>query len=208
MDIGLLRSGTLPQVIAEVMDVDYFDTSHSSFCNFRGYVGRCGYMSQENIHSYYRNWVTRVYVEERGGYRSQNSDCSFHNQGEYGRFLTLPVSTRCVEGKVHEKEEGGIRFDDGIRGYRSKEARQFYSYNIGDIVGGDRRVLYRSHNSHSSSQRGYIRGDIERHGSRSEYISHFSLLIFGESVDGYGRSGYRSQTRPSPSHHSGDIGRS
>ena len=38
----------------------------------------------------------------------------------------------------------------------------------------------------------------------SEDINHMSLLNVGESVNGVGRTGSRSQIRPSPSHYSDD----
>ena len=47
--------------------------------------------------------------------------------------------------------------------------------------------------------------DGKIHGSRSEDIIHFSLFNVGEGVDGDGVSGYRFQTRSSPSHHPGDL---
>ena len=42
----------------------------------------------------------------------------------------------------------------------------------------------------------------------TEDINHYSLFNAVETVDGVGRSGFRPQTSPSPSHHSGDNGRS
>ena len=80
----------------------------------------------------------------------------------------------------------------------------FSRYN-GDGYG---RVVYKSHTNQYYSQRGYIRGDGERHGSRSEDINHLYLFNVEENVDGIGRSGSWSRTRPSTSHNSGDHGRS
>ena len=57
------------------------------------------------------------------------------------------------------------------------------------------------------SQRRDSMDDSARHGSRTEGINHYFLFNVGESVDGYGRSGYIFQTIPYPSHHSGDLGR-
>ena len=78
----------------------------------------------------------------------------------------------------------------------------------GDTVGVDGIVLYRFQTSHYTSQREGSKGDGSRHGSRSEYINHLALFNVGESVDGIGRSGYMSQTSPSPSHNFSDCGRS
>ena len=47
-----------------------------------------------------------------------------------------------------------------------------------------------------------------RRGSRSQTIIHYSFHNYVEIVDDDGRSRYRSQTRPYPSHNSGEIGRS
>ena len=98
------------------------------------------------------------------------------------------------------------------------QTRHYFSHNKGergrlltlpgDNVGGDGRVRYRSHISHYYPQIVDIRGYGAIHGSRSEEINHSSLFNVGESVDGVGRSGYRYRTSPSPSHHSGDHGRS
>ena len=51
------------------------------------------------------------------------------------------------------------------------------------------------------------RGDSTRHGSITEEINHSSLLNVGEIVDGVGRNGSRSRTRPSYSYNSDDHGR-
>ena len=65
-----------------------------------------------------------------------------------------------------------------------------------------------SYTSHSSSQIGDSRGDSARHGSRSEEINQSSLFNVGVSDGGVGIILSRSWTRPSPSHHSVDHGRS
>ena len=102
-----LRPDTIPQVIAEVVDIVLFETSQSSTNNRKGYhssdVGRSGSRSQETIHSSYRNQGTIVYVEGRGGYRSHTSHSSFHNPGECVKLLALPISSCCVKKKVHER---------------------------------------------------------------------------------------------------------
>ena len=104
---------------------------------------------------------------------------------------------------------------------------------MGGSIDGDWRGGYWSQTSHSSSHntddhgivlylsvdyrlfddsihdnvRGDSRGEDRKHVSSSKYIRHSYLHNDGESIDGDERSGYRSQTRPSPSHHSGEIGR-
>ena len=78
----------------------------------------------------------------------------------------------------------------------------------GVTVGGDKIVGYMSYTSHSSSQIGDSRGDSARHGSRSEEINQSSLFNVGVSDGGVGIILSRSWTRPSPSHHSVDHGRS
>ena len=82
---------------------------------------------------------------------------------------------------------GSIRVDGGRRRYMSKDASHFSSWNTVETVVGDGRVGYRSQTSLSSSHnpvdRGILlilpsfegldsRGDGERRGSRSQYISH------------------------------------
>ena len=104
-------------------------------------------MSQETIHYSYRNHVTRVDVEGRGGYRYETIHYSSHNQGERGRLFNSPVSFCSAEEGINEKEIGDISsdhydgryyksrengdsrldiiFDDGRRGSRSKETIHF-----------------------------------------------------------------------------------
>ena len=88
--------------------------------------------------------------------------------------MTFPVSYRCGEEEINEKEKGdissdyddngsryisynggdsrgGISIGDVICGYRSKETSQVYSLNMGETVGGDRRVGCRSQSIQSSS---------------------------------------------------------
>ena len=81
-----------------------FENRHSSSRNLGGYVRRGGSRSQENSQYSYLNLITNFYVEGRGGYRSQTSHHSFHNQGDGGRLLTLPVSSFHVEEKVYKRE--------------------------------------------------------------------------------------------------------
>ena len=52
------------------------------------------------------------------------------------------------------------------------------------------------------NERGGSRGDGERRGIISQYISHYYFNNDVESVYGEGRSRYRSQARPYTSHHS------
>ena len=75
-------------------------------------------------------------------------------------------------------------------------------------VGVDGTVGYRYYINHSYFQRRDSRGYGARRGIRSEDINDSSFLNVGESVDGNGRRGSKSQTRPSTYCHSGDIGRS
>ena len=46
----------------------------------------------------YHNWITRVDIESRGGYRSPTIHYSYHNQGEHGILLNCSVDT--VTGDV------------------------------------------------------------------------------------------------------------
>ena len=50
------------------------------------------------------------------------------------------------------------------------------------------------------------RGDCGRCVNSSQDISHFYFQNYLKGNDGDGRSVYRSQTRPYPSHHSGELG--
>ena len=104
---------------------------------------------------------------------------------------------------------------EGRGGYRSPtshyyppnqgERGRLFTFS-GDTVGVDGRVVYRSHTSHSSPQIVDSRGYISIHRSKTEEINHPSLFNVGESVGGFGKSGLRSRTSPSPSHNSGDHG--
>ena len=77
-------------------------------------------MPQETSYSPSNNRVTRVDAEWRGVYMSHTSYYSSHYKGDHGILLTSPVSSRCIEENIHEKEKGTIRVDNGRRIYRSK----------------------------------------------------------------------------------------
>ena len=88
------------------------------------------------------------------------------------------------------------------------QARQFSSHNQGDhgtllCIYVDSRCV---DDSLHENVRGDSRGNYGRSGSRYQYTSHSSFKNDGESVDGDGRSGYRSHTTPYTSHHSGNLG--
>ena len=133
-------------------------------------------------HSASNNCV--VYVD-MGGYRSQ----------ETSHFYYCNRVTRVN--------------DEGRGGYRSPNSR-YYPPNQGervrlldfsvDTVGGDGRFGYRSHTILYLYQIVYVSGYSTRQGIRTEDINHYFLLNVGETVDGVGRSGFRSQDSPSPSH--------
>ena len=86
-------------------------------------------------------------------------------------------------------------------GYRSHTSH-YYSHNTGDhgrllcIPGAYSPVDDIIH----ENERGDSRGDGARRGSRSQEISKYSFNNYKESVDGGGRSGYRSQTSPYSPH--------
>ena len=88
-----------------------------------------------------------------------------------------------------------------IGGYRS-HISNYYSHNPCDHV----RLLHISidychvDDSIHDHVRCDSRYDNGISGSRSQEISHYSFHNYGESVDVYGRSGYRFQNTPSPSH--------
>ena len=146
----------------------------------------------------------KVHVKEKG-------DTSFdHGNGRQNRS--------CDNGD----SRGDIRVDDRRRGYIYKDTSHFYSKNMGETFGGDGRVGYRSQTSHSSfhnpgdygrllnipgsylhvddiiheNKRKDSRVDGTRLGSRSQENSHSCFHNFGEIVDVYGRSLYRSHTIP------------
>ena len=142
--------------------------------------GRGGYISQEIIQSYSKNPVVRVYVDWRGGYRSQTSHSLSNNTGGHGRFLGLSFYSCPVDENFHGDKIVGYSIHDNERGDTS-----------GDDVDE--------------------RGDISRydviHGYRSQETSHYYFNNNGESVDGDGRGGYRSQTRHYYSHNAVECGR-
>ena len=86
----------------------------------------------------------------------------------------------------------------------------------GDVLGwttSDERVEYSGHVNERgdiSSDDGYERGDITGDDGicrfRFQDIRHYYFHINGESVGGYGRGGYRSQTRYSYSNNPGERG--
>ena len=105
------------------------DTSHSSSRNCGVYChggrsgddGRVGYMSQDTSHSFYFNFVSSVYVDGGGVYRSQTSQFTSHNPGGRGIFLGLSFSSCTIDEKFH----GNWRV-----GYRSN-ANHSPSHNLG-----------------------------------------------------------------------------
>ena len=120
------------------------------------------------------------------------------------RSVTLPLPK--MEKELILKGEADTGFRAATIIPINQEKRRVLSTFSEDDVGGDGSVGYRSHTSHSSSQRGDSTGDCARHVIRSKYINHLSLFNVGESVNCVGRIGYRSWTVPSPSNHSVDLG--
>ena len=85
--------------------------------------------------------------------------------------------------------------------------RHSYSENLGDhgiflYIPGDSS---HADDSLHENERGDSRGDGSRRGSKSQEIINYYFHNYRESVDGDGRSGYRSLIRPSLSYHPGDL---
>ena len=103
----------------------------------------------------------------------------------------------------------GETFDSYYRGGYMFQTSHSSSHNTGDHG----RLLRLYVDSRGVSDilheniRGDSRGDYGICGSRYPDISHSSFHNDGESVDGDGRSGYRSHTIPSPYHNSGELHR-
>ena len=134
----------------------------------------------------------------------------------------------------HGDNMGDIRVDYSRCGSRSKNTRYYSSCNNVETVDGCSRSGYRSHSTHSYSHNKGYHSRLLRIFFASHYVNDsfhdnvrvdsmggvmeevevfldisapLSFTNYIHSVVGYVRSGYRSQTIPSPSHHSVDLGR-
>ena len=132
------------------------------------------------------------YVDIGGSRSKYTRKCSSFNQGT----------------RVHVEGTGGYRSPTS-HCYPPNQGERGILLNFsGYTVVNDGRVGYRSQTSHYYSRRGDIRGESARQVSRTEDINQSYLFNVGETVGGVGRIGSRSQTIPSPSHHSVGHGRS
>ena len=151
-----------------------------------------GYERMSSLTSHCYSHYCRGYVDRSGSSSQDTSNYSSHNQETWVD----------VEGR------SGYRYHNNHYFYHDQGESSRFLTSSGYTVSGDRIFWYMSQTSHYSYKRGYIRGDSAIHGIRSKEINHLPLFNFEESIYGVGISGSRSWTRPSPSHSSGDHGRS
>ena len=127
-------------------------TRHSYSRNSAGYVGRGGSRSQETIHHYSINRVTRGDVEGRGGYSSPTSHYHFHNQGESVILLDFSGGTVGGNGRFRYRSQTShssskildIRGDGTRHEIRSEDINHSSLFNFGESVNGGRRSVSRS----------------------------------------------------------------